>query len=81
MEKASGGEALGERRAGDELHDEGVGGAVRLEAVDLGDVRVVELGEELRFALEPRQAFLVGSEIGRQDLDRDFALQPGVGRL
>ena len=57
--KRPGFEAFGERRAGDELHDEGVRLAAGLEAVDLGDVGVVELREELRFALEPRQALLV----------------------
>ena len=46
-----------------------------LEAEDRGDVRVVELGEELRFALEARQALLVLGERRRQDLDRHLALQ------
>jgi hypothetical protein len=41
---------------------------------------VVELGEELGFALEPRQALPVFGEFGRQDLDRDLAIEPGVGR-
>ena len=51
-----------------------------LEAVDRGDVRVVELREELRLALESRQALLVLGERRGQDLDRDLALQPRVGR-
>ena len=53
--------------------------AARLEAVDRGDVGVIELGEELRFALEARQALLVLGEGGRQDLDRHLALQARVG--
>ncbi len=71
-------EAFAERRAGNELHDEGMGRAAGLEAVDLGDVRVVELREELRLALESRQALLVLGEGRRQDLDRHLALQACV---
>ena len=41
---------------------------------------MMELGEELRFALEPRQALFVLGEFSRKDFDRDLALQPGVGR-
>ena len=45
-------DAIGERRSFDQLHHEG-GRAIRvMDAVDLGDVRVVERGEQLRFALE-----------------------------
>ena len=47
---------LGEILSLDELHDEGADSARLLEAVDRGDVRVLELGEELRFALEAREA-------------------------
>ncbi len=35
----------------------------------------MELREELRFALEPRQALPVLGERRRQDLDRHLALQ------
>ena len=73
-------EAFGERRAVDELHDERLDAAALFEAEDRGDVGMVELGEELGFALEPRQALLVRGEFGRQDLDRDLAVEPGVGR-
>ena len=52
-------EAIGERRAFHELHDEGVRFAARLHAVDLGDVRVIELREQLRLALESREALPV----------------------
>ena len=40
---------------------------------------MVELGEELRFALESRQALLVLGERCGQDLDRDLAPELGVG--
>ena len=72
-------EALGERRTFHELHDEGVGRAAGLEAVDLGDIGVIELGEELRFALESRQALLVFRERRGQHFDRHLALQARVG--
>ncbi len=78
--KSSGFEALGERRTGDELHDQGVRGAAGLEAVDLSDVRVVQLREQLRFALESGETLLVRSEGCGQNLDRHLALETRVGR-
>ena len=72
-------EALGERRTGDELHDEGVRGSAGLEAVDLGDVGVVELCQQLRFAFESGETLFVLGEGCGQDLDRHFALQARVG--
>ena len=41
---------------------------------------MVELGEELRLALEAREALPVLGEGRGQDLDRDVALELGVGR-
>ena len=55
MEKAPhhyGPEALGERRALDELHDQGAHTVRLLKPEDRRDVGMMELGEELRFALE-----------------------------
>ena len=52
----------------------------RFEPVDRGDVRVIELREELRFALEPGQPLLVRGERRRQHFDRDLALELRVGR-
>ena len=40
---------------------------------------MMELGEELRFTLEPRQALPVFGERRRQDLDRHLALEARVG--
>ena len=71
---------LGEVFALDELHDEGADAARLLEAVDRGDVGVLQLGEELRLALEAGEALGVGGERLGQDLDRDLALQLRVGR-
>ena len=41
---------------------------------------MVKLRQELRFALESRQAFAVLGERRRQHLDRDFTLELGVRR-
>ena len=50
--------------------------AARLfEAVDLGDVRVIEGREHLRFAAEARHAVGIVRHRGKQDLDRDVAIQ------
>jgi hypothetical protein len=71
---------LGEILSLDELHDEGADTARLLEAVDRGDVGVLQLGEELRFALEARETLGVGGECLGQDLDRDLAPELRVGR-
>ncbi len=71
---------LGEVFALDELHDEGADAARLLEAVDRGDVGVLQLGQDLRLALETGEAVGVGGERLGQDLDRDLALQLRVGR-
>jgi hypothetical protein len=55
--------------------------AVRLfEAVDRGDVRVVERGEHLRFPLEARQAIRVQREGLGQDFQRDVASELRIPR-
>ena len=66
---------FGEVFALDELHDEGADAARLLEAVDRGDVGVLQLGQDLRLALEPREAVGVGGERLGEDLDRDLALE------
>ena len=48
------------------------------EAVDCGDVGMIQRGEHLGFALEPCQAVGVVRERLRQDLDRDVTIQLGV---
>ena len=49
-----------------------------LQAVDLGDVRMVEGREHFGFALESRQPLGVARQLRRQHLERHFAFQPGV---
>ncbi len=46
-----------------------------LEAVDCGDVRMIERREHLRFAAEPRQAIRIDREDLRQHLQRDVATE------
>ena len=78
-------EAFGEILSVDELHREEMrDGSVRerrlLEGVELGDVRVVERGEDLRLALEAGEAVGVGGEGRGQQLQGDVAVEARVGR-
>ena len=45
------------------------------EAVDDGDVWVLDRGKDLRFALEACEPFRIVRECGRQNLDRDVAIE------
>ena len=49
------------------------------EAVDLGDVRMVERREELCFAFESAPSIAIVREGSRHHLESDVALQPSVG--
>ena len=51
------------------------------EAVDRGDVRMIEGRQEFGFPLESAESIGVLRESVRQDLERHVALQPGVLRL
>ena len=64
----------------DQLHHERRDAARLLEAVDRGDVRMIQRREHFGFALEPRQPIRVAGHRGRQHLDRDRPLQVAVGR-
>src|SRR5467141_4257320 len=76
-ERASG-KALRERLPLDELVYEVVRALHVLEPIDAGDVRMVEGGEQLRLALEAREALGVGGEHWRKGLDGDGAVEAGV---
>ena len=73
-------DAIGQRGPVDELHHQRLPGRRFLDAVDRRDVRMVQRGEDLRFALEPREALGIGGERRRQDLEGDVALQSAVTR-
>ena len=55
-------DAIGQRRPFDQFHDERAGAATLFEPVDGGDVRMVQRGEGLGFALEARETFGIGRE-------------------
>ena len=52
-----------------------------LEAVDRGDVRMVERGEQFRLAMKARQPVGVQHERLGEDLQRDIAAQLRVARV
>ncbi len=62
----------------DELHHERADAVRLLDAVDGGDVRMIERGERLGLAREPGEALGVGGDGGGQDLDGDVAIELGV---
>ena len=74
------GEKLPDRLARHHLHDEELDVVGLLEAVDRGDVRVAEGGEELRLTLEPDDHLAVRGDGLRQDLQGDFTPEPRVAR-
>ena len=63
----------------DQFHHERADAAALFEAVDGADVRVIQRGERLRFAL--KRASRSGSATNaREDLDRDVAIELRVAR-
>ena len=62
----------------DQFHDERGGTAAVLDAVDVGNVRMIERRENLGFTLEPHQALRIGGHAGGQHLDRNVALQARI---
>ena len=73
-------DALREVLALDEFHHERRDAAALFEAVDTGDVGMIQRRERLRFARESRQAIGVVREGFGQNLDRDVAVQLRVAR-
>ena len=71
-------DALREVLSVDELHRDRVHRARLLDAVNRRDVGVVERGQRLRLAREPRQPVIVSRDGVGQDLERDVSLQPEV---
>jgi hypothetical protein len=51
----------------------------RFDAVDLGEVRMVQRGERARLPVESHEAFGVHRQRCGQDLQRDVATESGVG--
>ena len=63
-------ETVGERLALDQFHDEQMPTSGFLEAVQRGDVWMIQGGEDSGFTLEARQAIRIGGPRLRQQLDR-----------
>ena len=76
----SAGDALREIVALDQLHRQRRHARGSFDAVDLSDVRVVQRGQNLRFALKPSHAVGVAREGLRQRLEGHLALEVGIGR-
>ena len=69
-------DAVCERRPIDQLQHQRLRATRGLfEAVDRADVRMIERGKQLRFALEPCQTVWIECEALGQDLHRNFAIE------
>jgi hypothetical protein len=64
--------------AGYQLQSEETDPARLFERVDGGDIGMVERGQELRLALEPREPLGIAGDGRRENLDRDLSLEPRV---
>ncbi len=73
--KPAGGDPIRERRPLDQLHDEGVHAICVLEPVDLRDLRMIERGQHLGFALEAEEAIAIAGKALGQHLDRHVAIE------
>ena len=73
-------DALRQIVALDEFHHERGHAPAFFEPVDGGDVRMIQRGQRLGFALEARQALGIVRERLGQDLDRDVAVQLRIAR-
>ncbi len=69
-----------QRHAGDQFHHQRMDTVVLLEAVDRGNVGMIQRRQGTRLALKARQPLLVGLNGGRQDLQRDVATEFRVVR-
>jgi len=74
-------QTLGEIRAVDQLHDDEVGLPGVLDAVDGGDVALVQRRQQLGFAFEAAQPLGILRQLGREQLDRHLAIELAVDRL
>ena len=74
------GDPVGERFAFEELEDEVLDSVRAADVVEGADVRMVDLRDRFRLALEARAPVDVSGEGGRQDFDGDVAIEPRVAR-
>jgi hypothetical protein len=71
-------ETLGQVFAVDQFHNERTGGVALVHPVDMGDVRMIQRGERLRFACEPRESVGIIGEGVRKDFQGDVAIEPRI---
>lgn len=71
-------QAVGKGGALDQLEDEHERAVRGLDAVDLADMGMVQRGEHLGFAAQPRDPVGIGGEAGGEHLQRDAALEARV---
>jgi hypothetical protein len=71
-------DTVGQVLSGDELHGDRVHWTGVLDAVNGRDVRVVERGQRLGFAREPRQPVIVTCDSVGKDFQRDVSLQSEI---
>ena len=72
------GDAVSQRLALDQFQHQEEDAGVLLQAVNGGDVRVIQRSQQMTFALEASHALGVGGDLGPEDLDRDLAVQARV---
>ena len=72
------GQPLGQRLALQVLHHQEVHAVLAPHVVERADVRVVQAGDGLGFALEPLLQLRVASDVRGQDFDGDRAVEAGV---
>ena len=72
--------SVSERRPLDQFHDKRLHSVCLLQAIDMGDVRMIEGGEDLRFSPETSEAVRVRRERIRQHLQGIVALERCVVR-
>lgn len=73
-------DALGERFALDELHDQGSSGVEFLYAVNLGNMRMIQRSKRLRLTGESRNPIDVRRKCLGKDLEGDVPVETSVAR-
>ena len=74
-------DALGQRLAGNQFHDQVMHAAGLFEAVDRGDVGMIQRRQHVRFALKAGQAFGIMRKRCGKNFDGHVAPELGVVRL
>ncbi len=69
---------VGQRLPLQVLHDEKAQAILRADVVKVADVRVVQGGDGPRLPLEPLPGHRFVRQVGREDLDGDRPIEPGV---